>query len=429
MGGGHAPSPSTARPSGSTCDAARRVPRRWRPSRSRRRTCSATRRPGRWPRPVRRGAGRAPARTRSSSSIATTPSWSPAATAPAPRTAGTRPVPRRPATRSRRPYPTPRPSGGIQPQIARLEIRFFDDPAALAAAFRAGEVDAASGLDPAAAAPLGACAGARGSSATRRRRSTAVVLNLRPATIRSSRDPRTRTRPARRDRPGADHDGRLRRAGDARRRPDRRRPRGRSTRPPARRSAATWRRPRSCSRRPAGRRRGRLASRRTRRSRRRSSCSSPTATRTRALYAAGTQVAADWTALGLRPSRSSRPTRPSSPPTTSGPASSAAAIVDIASATTRTSIRCSPRARPGPAAPTSSGSRIRLLDDLLEAARKPGRGRGPEGRLRRPPDAARRRAPTSCRSPGRTTSSWLEIAGRGPSIGPSPTGRSDFGMC
>ncbi len=45
--------------------------------------------------------------------------------------------------------------------LARIELRFFDDEASLAAAYRAGEVDAASGLDPETAAGLMDVAGTR----------------------------------------------------------------------------------------------------------------------------------------------------------------------------------------------------------------------------------------------------------------------------
>ena len=77
------------------------------------------------------------------------------------------------------PRPTRRPTVAL-PQLARLEFSFFDDPTTLADAFRAGEVDAASGLSPADAAALAATDGARalrypGTTMT------AVILNLRPS--------------------------------------------------------------------------------------------------------------------------------------------------------------------------------------------------------------------------------------------------------
>lgn len=77
------------------------------------------------------------------------------------------------------PTPTPR-SGGVEPSIRRIELRFFDDPTALAAAFRSGALDAASGLDPAAASKLTDVPGSRllrEPSTTL----TAIALNLRPS--------------------------------------------------------------------------------------------------------------------------------------------------------------------------------------------------------------------------------------------------------
>jgi peptide/nickel transport system substrate-binding protein len=53
------------------------------------------------------------------------------------------------------------PGGEPIPYLAGLEFRFFDAPGALEAAWRAGELDAASGLPPANAAALAATAGAR----------------------------------------------------------------------------------------------------------------------------------------------------------------------------------------------------------------------------------------------------------------------------
>ncbi len=63
--------------------------------------------------------------------------------------------------------------------LARIDLHFFADEAALAAAFRAGQLDAASGLDPATAATLSGVPGARlvryPSSVF-----SSVTLNLRP---------------------------------------------------------------------------------------------------------------------------------------------------------------------------------------------------------------------------------------------------------
>jgi peptide/nickel transport system substrate-binding protein len=76
------------------------------------------------------------------------------------------------------PKPTPR-AGGAEPGIRRIELRFFDDPATLASAFRSGALDAVSGLDPATAGKLASSSGSqllRDPSTTL----TAVALNLRP---------------------------------------------------------------------------------------------------------------------------------------------------------------------------------------------------------------------------------------------------------
>jgi len=77
-----------------------------------------------------------------------------------------------------------------QPAIDRIELRFFDDPAALADAFRAGDLDAASGLDPGAASTLAQTPGSR---LLREPATTlvAVALNLRPSHPELS-DPGTR---------------------------------------------------------------------------------------------------------------------------------------------------------------------------------------------------------------------------------------------
>jgi peptide/nickel transport system substrate-binding protein len=76
------------------------------------------------------------------------------------------------------PSPAPIPDRA-SPGLAHIELRFFDDPEALAAAYEAGDLDAASGLPAAIAARLGESAGSRivrypGSTLT------AVALNLRP---------------------------------------------------------------------------------------------------------------------------------------------------------------------------------------------------------------------------------------------------------
>jgi peptide/nickel transport system substrate-binding protein len=84
---------------------------------------------------------------------------------------------------------TQRPTSGLI-GLPRLEFRFFDDADALAKAFRDGELDAVSGLDPAAATALATTPGAR---AVRNPTTSlaAVVLNLRP-TEDAFADPRSR---------------------------------------------------------------------------------------------------------------------------------------------------------------------------------------------------------------------------------------------
>jgi peptide/nickel transport system substrate-binding protein len=76
------------------------------------------------------------------------------------------------------PAPAVRPNGPV-PYLPAMEFHFFDDPALLAAAYRAKTIDAASGLSPAVTRDL---AGAPDSRALRYPGSTltAVLLNLRP---------------------------------------------------------------------------------------------------------------------------------------------------------------------------------------------------------------------------------------------------------
>lgn len=76
------------------------------------------------------------------------------------------------------PAPVTRSNGPI-PYLPALEFHFYDDPAALAAAYREGSLDVASGLSPALTSDLAAAADSRalrypGSTLT------AVLLNLRP---------------------------------------------------------------------------------------------------------------------------------------------------------------------------------------------------------------------------------------------------------
>jgi ABC-type transport system substrate-binding protein len=81
------------------------------------------------------------------------------------------------------PLATVRPSthdGPVEPSIDRIELRFFDDEDSLAGAFRHDDLDAASGLDPAAASAL---ADVPGSRLLREPSTTlvAIALNLRPS--------------------------------------------------------------------------------------------------------------------------------------------------------------------------------------------------------------------------------------------------------
>jgi len=76
------------------------------------------------------------------------------------------------------PAPTARPTIAM-PNLAGIEFRYFDDAASLAAAYRVGDLDGASGLPPAIAGELAALPGNRmlrypGSTLT------AVLINLRP---------------------------------------------------------------------------------------------------------------------------------------------------------------------------------------------------------------------------------------------------------
>lgn len=88
-----------------------------------------------------------------------------------------------------KPSATRRP-GDVKFGLSRLEFRFFDDADALAAAFRNGELDVASGLEPAAATALAATPGARAISDPSTTLA-AVTLNLHP-TEPAFADPRTR---------------------------------------------------------------------------------------------------------------------------------------------------------------------------------------------------------------------------------------------
>lgn len=86
---------------------------------------------------------------------------------------------------------TPGPSVGPSgPGLSRIEFRFSEDPQALVAAYRAGDLDAVSGLPPALAAELGSEAGSR-LLRYPRPTLTAVVFDLRAGRA-TFRDPRAR---------------------------------------------------------------------------------------------------------------------------------------------------------------------------------------------------------------------------------------------
>ena len=95
---------------------------------------------------------------------------------------------------------------------------------------------------------------------------------------------------------------------------------------------------------------------------------------------------------------------------------------------TRTSTRCSPRARPSPADRTSSGSRIRRSTSCSSrpAVRARTRtGRPPIRRSRRPS----RRVATCSRWPSPTSRSWSATRSRDRPSARSPTRLTDSGMC
>ena len=81
-------------------------------------------------------------------------------------------------------------AGDVQVGLSRLEFRFFDDANTLVTAFRNGEIDVASGLDPVAATALATTPGARAIDDPTTTLA-AVVLNLRPSE-QAFADPRTR---------------------------------------------------------------------------------------------------------------------------------------------------------------------------------------------------------------------------------------------
>ena len=114
--------------------------------------------------------------------------------------------------------PPSEPPSGPSPYLAGIEMTFYDTPEELASAYRAGSLDAASGLP---AATAGGLATGPGSRVIRYPSSTmtAVLLNLRPGHA-GLRRPEGPDRAPRRDRPaGAHHDG-LRGHGQQRQRSD-----------------------------------------------------------------------------------------------------------------------------------------------------------------------------------------------------------------
>jgi peptide/nickel transport system substrate-binding protein len=192
-------------------------------------------------------------------------------------------------------HPTPRPSGA-QPGITRIEMRYFDTADALTAAYRAGQIDAVSGLDPLAVAALATLPGTRlvrDPSAT----IAAVVLNLRPSHT-EFRDPKVRLALLQAiDRAGIIQTafaGLAMRADtflppsswafDAKASPEIKRSTGAATKAL---KAAGWTRGEDGWRAPESKKATELE------------LLVPDRTKNPALYAAGTQIAANWTAIGL----------------------------------------------------------------------------------------------------------------------------------
>ena len=191
--------------------------------------------------------------------------------------------------------PTPRPSG-VQPGLARIEIRYFDAATDLATAYRAGEIDAVSGLEPLDVAALASLPGTR---LVRDPSTTigAVVLNLRP-THTEFRDPHVRLALLQAiDRPGiiqTAFGGMATRADaflpptswafDAKASPEVKRSTGAATKAL---KAAGWTRGEDGWRAPEAKKATTLE------------LLVPDRNANPALYAAGTQVAANWTAIGL----------------------------------------------------------------------------------------------------------------------------------
>ena len=299
------------------------------------------------------------------------------------------------------------------PYLAGIEFRFFDDPKALADAYRSGSLDAASGLAPALAAELGSTDGSRllrypGATLT------AVLLNLRPGHPEFAK-PAVRTALlAAIDRVGSSP---TRSRWGPPRPPARSRRRRRcSIRRPTRPSRTTRTRPGRRSRRPAGRR-------------------WPTAGTSRGEGTVAIELLSPDRGVepgrctggrGVAPrlddARDSSVThvRAAARRVRDGrvwrPATSRSRSPTSRSASTPTSTRCSPRARPLTGGSNVIGLQDPTLDKLLVAARAPGHampsGRPPTRRSR----SSSRRAATCSRWPSRTRSSWSATRSRDPSM-------------
>ena len=283
-------------------------------------------------------------------------------------------------------------------------------------AYRAGELDAASGLPPAVAADSARRDGQPARSATRDRPSRPSCSTCARRT-RSSRRPAVRTALLAGASTGAPiiHEAFADGAGVGHRRRSRRRRRC-STRPPIRQSSTISRRRRG------GAEGGRLDEgadgwrRRARRSRSRSRSSARTEASNPGLFAAAEAVVRDWTAIGL--SRQAR--RPAARRVRGEPAGDrATSTVAVADMTHR------PRPRPLPAARLEPDADRRLerrsasrtgARRAARAARAPGSAR-PDAR---PPTArsrsSSRRADTCSRWPSRTRSSCSATRSRDPSV-------------
>lgn len=121
----------------------------------------------------------APSAPPSASSPAPPAHASPAPPSPVPSSAGASTSPSGPASSGVQPSPSPQPAApaGSVP-LPSIQLRFYDDSAALMADYRSGQLDAASGLSPGEARDLATSASAR-LLRYPRTTFTSVVLNLR----------------------------------------------------------------------------------------------------------------------------------------------------------------------------------------------------------------------------------------------------------